>query len=182
MDNNKIIICVLVAIVIVLLVALVAIIPHASKQNTNLTFENGQELNEGDSIQIKLTDSNGTAIANQTVNVTITDENRTSDYHSIVTDENGVGTLKFDKGAGEYNVTISYGGNDGYNSCNANQKITIKEKVAETKSTSSTINGPEVDGHGVTREQVEQAGGDVKYDAKSGVYVQYDSKYGLYHD
>ena len=76
MDKNNVIICVLVAIVIILLVGLIAIIPHTNKQNTNLTFVNGPELNEGDSIQIKLTDANGTALANQTVNITITDKNR----------------------------------------------------------------------------------------------------------
>ena len=56
MENDKIIICLLVVIVILLLAGLVAIMPHANKQITNLTFENGQELNEGDSIQFKLTD------------------------------------------------------------------------------------------------------------------------------
>ena len=50
MENDKIIICLLVVIVILLLAGLVAIMPHANKQNTNLTFANGPELNEGDSI------------------------------------------------------------------------------------------------------------------------------------
>ena len=80
--------------------------PHANKQITNLTFENGQELNEGDSIQFKLTDANGTALANQTVNITVTDKDRISDYHSVVTNGEGIGTLKLDKSAGEYNITI----------------------------------------------------------------------------
>ena len=136
------IICVLVAIVIVLLVALAAIIPQANKQNTNLTFENGHEFNEGDSIQIKLTDANGTALANKTVNVTITDGNKASYYYSVVTNDKGIGTLKLDKNAGEYNVTISYGGNNDYNSCNETQKITIKEKATQTEQT-TTGNGLE---------------------------------------
>lgn len=137
MDNYKIIICVLVVIVIVLLVAVVAIIPHENKQNTNLIFVNGQEFNEGDSIQIKLADANGTVLGNQTVNVTITDGNKASYYYSVVTNDNGIGTLKLDKGAGEYNVTISYSGNNGYNSCNATQKITIKEKATQTEQTTT---------------------------------------------
>lgn len=44
------------------------------------------------------------------------------------------------------------------------------------------IEGPDVDSHGVTKEQVMRAGGDVKYDEESGIYVQYDPKYGVYHD
>lgn len=44
------------------------------------------------------------------------------------------------------------------------------------------IEGPEVDSHGVTKEQVMRAGGDVKYDEKNGIYVQYDPVRGIYHD
>lgn len=146
-DNNKLIIYVLVAIVIVLLVAIIAVMPHANKQITNLTFENGQELNEGDSIQFKLTDANGTALANQTVNITVTDKDRISDYHSVVTNGEGIGTLKLDKSAGEYNITISYSGNDKYLNSSLTQKFTVKKAV--TESISSTNNGDYLEGPAV---------------------------------
>ena len=94
-------------------------------------------MTEGDSIKIKLTDGNGTPIASQTVNVTITDKDKASDYHSVVTNEKGMGTLKLDEDAGKYTVTISYGGNDKYKSSNATKKIIIKEEVVETQTTSS---------------------------------------------
>ena len=188
MDKNNVIICVLVAIVMILLVGLIAIIPHTNKQNTNLTFENGQELNEGDSIQIKLTDVNGTALGNQTVNITVTDKNRASDHHSVVTDDQGIGTLKLDKSAGEYNIIISYGGNVKYLNCSSTQQFTVKKSVTESVSSANNGNyleGPEVDSLGITKEQVlrarEISGLDVKYDAESGIYVQYDPKRGTYH-
>ena len=189
MENDKIIICVLVAIVIVLLVGLVAVIPHENKQNTNLTFVNAQELNEGDSIQIKLTDANGTALANQTVNITVTDKDRISDYHSVVTNEEGIGTLKLNKSAGEYNITISYGGNDKYLNSSSTQQVTVKQTVTEsvgsTTNNGDYLEGPEVDSLGITKEQVIRAkqasGRDVKYDAESGLYVQYDPNTGTYH-
>lgn len=188
MDNDKIIICVLVAIVIVLLVGLVAILPHTNKQNTNLTFVNGQELNEGDSIQIMLTDANGTALGNQTVNITVTDKNMASDHHSVVTNDQGISTLKLDKSAGEYNIIISYGGNDKYLNCSSTQQFTVKKSVTESVSSANNGNyleGPEVDSLGITKEQVlrarEVSGLDVKYDAESGIYVQYDPKRGTYH-
>ena len=142
MDNNKIIIIVLIAVIAALLVGIFAMMPNMTKQDTKLTFESNATLTEGDSIKIKLTDANGTAIANQTVNVTITDKNNTSDYHSVVTDGDGVGKLKVDKNSGKYNVTISYGGNDNFTGCNATQKLTIKEKEksveAQTSSSSSS--------------------------------------------
>lgn len=189
MDKYKITICVLVAIVIVLLVGLVAVMPHENKQNTNLTFLNGQELNEGDSIQIKLTDANGTALANQTVNITVTDKDRISDYHSVVTNGEGIGTLKLNKSAGEYNITISYGGNDKYLNSSSTQKVTVKQTVSEsvgsTTNNGDYLEGPEVDSLGITKEQVIRAkqasGRDVKYDAESGIYVQYDPNTGTYH-
>ena len=137
MDKNKIIILALIIIIAALLIALAAIMPNMSKQDTNLKFKSNSTLTEGDSLKIKLTDANGTAIANQTVNITITGKDGSSDYHSVVTNENGAGKLKMDKSPGKYNVTISYGGNDKYNGCNATKNIIIEEKVVETEVTSS---------------------------------------------
>ena len=85
-----------------------------------------------------MTDANGTAIANQTVNITITDNDKSNSYYSVITNEKGIGKLKLDKDAGKYNVTISYGGNDNYNRCNATKKIAIEEKVVEAQTTSSS--------------------------------------------
>ena len=160
MENNKIIIIVLIVVIAALLVGIVAMMPNMNKQDTNLTFKSKTTLNEGDSLKIKLTDTNGTAIANQTVNITITDKDGSCDYHSVVTNENGTGKLKMDKNAGEYNVTVSYGGNDKFNGCNATKKITIKEEVVEaevTSSSSSSSNG----------------GNSISYDSELNVY--YDS-------
>ena len=57
--------------------------------------------------------------------MTITDKDNANSYYSVVTDDNGIGKLKLDKDAGNYVVTISYGGNDNYNGCNASEHITI---------------------------------------------------------
>ncbi len=131
MDKNKIIIIALIAIIAALLVGWVAMMPNTNKEDAKLTFKNNATLTKGDPLKIKLTDVNGTAIENQTVNVTITDKNNTSDYHSAVTNTEGIGSLNLNKSAGEYEVTISYSGNDKYNSCNATKKITIEEEVVE---------------------------------------------------
>ena len=145
MDNNKIIIIVLIAVIAALLVGIFAMMPNMSKQDTKLTFMSNDTIDEGGSLKIKLTDANGTTIANQTVNVTITDKNNTRDYHSVVTDGDGVGMLKLDKGSGKYNVTISYGGNDKYNGCNASEKITIKEEVVEAQPASTSTSSSSYD-------------------------------------
>lgn len=131
MDKNKIIIIALIVLIIALLIGLVAIMSNSDKQDTNLTFKSDSTITEGDSLKIMLTDDNGTAIANQTVKITFADKDNTNSDYSVVTNDNGIGELKLDKSAGEYNITISYDGNDNYNGCNATKKITIKEKVVE---------------------------------------------------
>ncbi|WP_405287194.1 hypothetical protein [Methanobrevibacter sp.] len=45
---------------------------NMGKQDTKLKFKSNSTLTEGDSLKVKLTDGNGPAIANQTVNVIIT--------------------------------------------------------------------------------------------------------------
>ena len=135
------IILALIVVIAALLVGMAAMMmPNMGKQDTKLKFKSNSTLTEGDSLKVKLTDANGTAIANQTVNIIITNKNKSTD-HSVVTNEKGVGTLKMDKDAGKYNVTVSYGGNDKYNGCNVTKKITIEEKVAEAQVSSSSSGG-----------------------------------------
>lgn len=139
MDNNKIIILALIVVIAVLLVGVAAMmIPNLQKKDTNLQFKGDAKFNEGDSIKIVLSDVDGNALVGQTVNVTITDKDDTSDYHSVSTNEHGVGKLKLDKKHGKYTVTITYGGNDKYNGCNSTKKITIEKKADETESSSSS--------------------------------------------
>lgn len=140
MDRNKIIILALIAVITVLLIGIVAVMPNMNKMDSNLKFKSNTTLNEGNSLKVKLTDSNGTAIANQNVNVTITDKNKASSYYSVVTDEKGVGKLKLDKSPGKYSVTLNYAGNDAYNACNATKKVTIENEVVEAEPASSATN------------------------------------------
>lgn len=146
MDKNNIIILALVIIIIALLVGVVSVMFNVTKEDSILVFKSESVLTEGDSINVKLTDANGNAIANQTVNVTITDKDNTNSYYSVVTDDKGVGTLKLDKNVGNYVVAISYGGNDKYSSSNSNQTLTIKEKeVVEAEHISSDASSSDDD-------------------------------------
>lgn len=131
MEKNKIIIGILIVIIIALLIGIVSLMPNLEKQDTMLSFKSNSTLTEGDSLKVKLTDVNGTPITNQTVNLTITDEDNVSDYYSVITDENGVGTLKLDKSSGKYNVVAKYDGDENYTGNKTTQKLTIKEKVTE---------------------------------------------------
>ncbi len=133
-DKNKIIIIALIAVIAVLLVGIVSIMHDGQdKQGTNITFKSKSTLTEGDSIKVKLTDSNGTSLSNQTVNITITDKDKSNSYYSVVTNEKGIGTLKLDKSPGKYKVTVSYGGSDNYSACNSSKTITVEEEVVEAE-------------------------------------------------
>lgn len=130
MEGNKILIIALIAIIIALLVGIAFVMPNLNKEDTNLTFKCKSTLTEGDYIKFKLTDANGTALANKTVNITITDSNGSCDYHSVATNAKGIGKLKLDKSPGKYNISIEYLGDDDYNTCNATKKVTVEEVVA----------------------------------------------------
>lgn len=163
MDKNKIILIALIVVIIAFLIGIFAAMPNMNKQNTNLTIISNDTLNEGDSIEIKLTDADGNLLVNQTVNVTIKDNNNASSSYSVVTNESGFGALKLDKIAGEYNVTINYGGNDKYNGCTATKKINIEKEVVESENGGSSNSGSSS-----SRYVYDEAG---KFDTYTGKYV-----------
>ena len=67
------IILALIVVIAALLVGMAfTMMPNMGKQDTKLKFKSNSTLTEGDSLKVKLTDGNGSAIANQTVNVIIT--------------------------------------------------------------------------------------------------------------
>ena len=131
MDNNKILIIGLVVSIGILLVGIFAIVPNLLKEDTILNFNSASTLKEGDTLAVVLVDDNGNPIAGEKVNITVTDSNGSSDYHSVPTDASGNGKLKLDKGPGDYQITISYGGNNKYKESSASKKIKIEEEQQE---------------------------------------------------
>lgn len=96
-NKSKIIIIALIAVIAVLLVGIFASMPNLAKQDTKLTFNKNSTFTQGDSLKVRLSDGDGNAIANQTVNITIINKDKSKDYHSVETNSKGVGTLKLDK-------------------------------------------------------------------------------------
>ena len=82
MDSNKVIIILLVVIIAVLAVGLAMMISGPSKVGTELTVDAESSLSQGDTIEIRLTDSNGNPLGNQKVKVEFVDENNASSYYS----------------------------------------------------------------------------------------------------
>ena len=136
MENNRIIIILLLVIIIVLLACILTVMPNMNKQDVKLAFMSDSTINEGDSIEIQLTDMNGTPLANQSLNVSVTDGNKT-DYHSILTNGDGKATLDIDKSAGDYGVSVRYGGNSNYRQSSISQNVTVKVPQTTSASTGS---------------------------------------------
>ena len=137
----KNIIIILLIIIIILLAGLGAILlnqTHA-KEPTKIKITSDKEQFEGGELSVILTDLNETAISNQTVNITITDsEGKAVKENAVKTDSKGEVKLILDLKKGDYNVNITYGGNEKYAKNNTTQKQTIKEAVTTTASSSSS--------------------------------------------
>ena len=193
MENKNIIIILLV--IIVVLAAVIGFIlfnPAPAKESTKVKITSDKEQDEGGALSIKLTDLNKTPISKEIVNITITNKKGKVVVDNVVkTNSKGKATLDLHLDKGKYKVNVTYGGNENYTANSTTQKLKIKEKVVEPEPSESSaesnggnyLEGPEVDSHGVTKEQVLQSGyDDVKYDAESGIYVKYDPVRGIYHD
>ena len=169
MDKNKIIIGALIVIILAFLIGILVAMPNFSKTDTQLEIMGNDTVTEGSNLQIKLIDTNGTALVNQTVKITFTDkDNSTSDY-SVVTNDEGVGELKLDKNVGNYTITAIYSGNDSYGICNATKKITIEKEVVEAQSTGSSSSGDHYGPVNVEKRYTTDSHG--VYDNEHGVYI-----------
>ena len=194
--KNKNIIIILIVIIIILgtILGIMFLQMSNAKEPSKIKITSDNKQYEGGELSIKLTNLNKTPISKQIVNITITNSKGKTVVDDVVkTNSKGKAKLDLDLKKGKYNVTVSYGGNDNYTGNTTKQKLTIKKEVVEEESSGSSTNsnseshleGPEVDGLGITREQAERAeevsGQDIKYDSKSGHYVMYDPTHGTYH-
>lgn len=132
-NKNKLVIIALIAVILALLVGILLSMPNLSKADSQLEIIGDDTLVEGSSLQIRLMDINGTALANQTVKVTFTDADSSSSEYSVVTNDEGIGELKLDKNAGDYDVVAVYSGNGGYNGCNATKAITVEKEAVDAQ-------------------------------------------------
>ena len=192
--ENKNIFIILVVIIVILaaVIGFMVLKPMHAKEPTKIKVTSNKTLTEGQDMSVKLTDLNKTPLSKQKVNITIKDsKGKVVANKTVKTDDKGNAKMDLKLKKGNYDVAVSYGGNENYSGNNTTQKLTIKEKVVEVKSSSGSsgsnggnyLEGPEVDSHGVSKQQVMQSGySDVKYDSENGIYVKYDPKTGVYHD
>ena len=159
--ENKNIIIILIAIIIIFAAAIGFILlnPLNAKEPCEITITSDEEQYEGGQLSINLTDVNKTPISKEIVNITITNNNGSVVVDDVVkTSSNGSAVLDLNLEKGEYNVVVSYGGNDNYTGNNTTQKLTILEEVAQVEPVSSSSSSS---------------------DSNS---INYDSKYNIYYN
>ena len=111
---------------------------HA-KEPTKIKITSNKTLNEGDNLSVKLTDLNKTPLSKENVNITVkNDKGKVVANKTVKTDDKGNAKMDLKLKKGNYDVAVSYGGNENYTGNNTTQKLTIKEKVKETVSESNT--------------------------------------------
>ncbi len=132
MDYNKVIMALIVVIVALIVAGIVLFNPFIFKTDTALSVTSSNELNEGDELSILLTDADSKPIANQVVQVNITDSSNHVEQKTITTNGEGVGVLSLSGlSAGQYNVNVTYGGNDTFNPSQSFQNLNIKQVVTQ---------------------------------------------------
>ena len=159
MENRNIIIILLVIIVILAAaIGFTMMNPMHAKEPTQINITSDNEQDEGGNLSIQLTDLNKTPLSKEIVNITITDGKGKVVVDDVVkTNSKGEASLDLKLEKGEYNVTVSYGGNENYTGNDSTQKLTIKEKeiVAQTEESSNANeqNNQELEFNGKTHEQ-----------------------------
>ena len=159
MDNKNIII-ILIIIIVILAAAIgfTVLNPMHAKEPTKIKITSADEQDEGGNLSIQLTDLNKTPLSKEIVNITITDGKGKVVVDDVVkTNSKGEASLDLKLEKGDYNVTVSYGGNENYTGNDTTQKLTIKEKeiVAQTEESSNANeqNNQELEFNGKTHEQ-----------------------------
>ena len=137
MDYNKIIIILVIAVAALLIAGFVFFNPF--KTDTNINIVSDSVLFDGDNFVVQLTDSKGTPLANETVNLIITDANGGQNPQKLKTDANGMAILQL-KGMtpGKYIFNVQFDGNMQYKLFNTSQNIELKELTSVSSSTSQS--------------------------------------------
>ena len=143
MENRNIIV-ILIVIIVILAAAIgfMLVKPMHAKDPTKIKVTSNKTLNEGDNLSVKLTDLNKTPLSKENLNITVKDSTgKVVANKTVQTNDKGNAKMDLNLKKGNYDVTVSYGGNENYTGNNTTQKLTIKEKVVEAQQISSSSNG-----------------------------------------
>ena len=171
--NRKIII----ALIIIFLIILAGIITFAQtnvKSDTQINFLSNASLKNGDYVEFQLLDAQGNALSNQNISISFGANGQTEQL-SIITDAEGKGGLQINnEELGNYNVNVSYGGDDKHNPCSASQNITIGDGSLDSNASTATSGSTDSYSRTATSDSSSyQSSSGLNYDSE--LNVNYDS-------
>lgn len=128
---NKNILIALIIIVLIILGGLMVFSHNNVKSDTQIKFLGNNTIKSGDSVNFELTDAQGKALSGKDVSIKFESPHGTEKY-TIKTDSQGRGSLVVkNETAGQYNITVSFNGDDKYNSCSADKTINLIEGTSQ---------------------------------------------------
>lgn len=136
--NTRDIIIICMTIIVLIGIGTFVMLNSASAEPTVLNMTNSPNLYEGDTLILKLTDGNGTAIANQKVEINLTHaSNGITENFTLKTNANGECRLE-DLIADNFTLNARYYGNDDYKAVGLGGTIYVKKKASASVSPMST--------------------------------------------
>ena len=168
---------ILIVAIIIVIIAVVGIFAFShsndGKINTQITFLSESTMKSGDAVQFQLKDAQGNVLANQKINITFV-EDGSNQTQTVQTDAGGNGSLVLSNvDPGEYEVIVSYAGDDKYNVSTASEKITIEAGTSQS-STATSAN--------TTKTTSSASNKNTSGSSSSSNELYYDSQYNFYYD
>lgn len=138
--NTRDIIIICITIIVLLSIGMFAMMNGGAQEKSILTMTNSPSLYEGDSLILKLTDENNTAISNQKVEINLThSSNGVTENFTLKTNSNGECKLE-DLIADNFTISAKYYGNKEYKAATLSGNIIVKKKASASASTNTNTN------------------------------------------
>lgn len=173
--NRKIIIA-LIVIFLIILAGIIAFAHTNVKTDTKINLLSNASLKNGESIEFQLLDAQGNPLTNQNITISF-GQNGKMEQYSIITDQEGKGALLINnEELGNYNVNVSYSGDNKHNGCSVSQNITIGDGSSQSASSSTAPSGSTSDtssSASTASDSSSQSSSSLQYDSE--LNVKYDS-------
>lgn len=172
MNSRDIIIICATAIILLAIGIFLMANPFGSGETAILTMESSQSLTEGDSLILKLSDENKTAISNQRIEINLTHgSNGITENFTLKTNENGECRLE-DLIADNFTLSAKYNGNKNYKQATLSGNIYVKKKASASNNdkyktdnkVDDVIDGWDPKEHEVSREDLGDGTYRITYD------------------
>lgn len=138
--NTRDIIIICITIIVLLSIGMFVMMNGGAQEKSILTMTNSPSLYEGDSLILKLTDENNTAISNQKVEINLThSSNGVTENFTLKTNSNGECKLE-DLIADNFTLSAKYYGNKEYKGATLSGTIYVKKKASASASTNTNTN------------------------------------------